>query len=93
MVGDGGDEGHEVATAEELGEEQRGVALGFRRIDPVQGCPQDTCVTAAFPKDSATIAAHLDRPLIFPIDDDDVKLEGVREMAFALCLLWSEGRQ
>lgn len=73
MVGDGGDEGDEVAAAEELGKKQRGVGLGFRRIDPVQGRPQDACVTAAFPKDSATVAAHLDRPLIFPIDDDDAK--------------------
>lgn len=66
MVGDGGDEGEEVAAAEELGEEQRGVALGLRRVDPVQGGPQHARLAATFPEHSAAVAAHLDRPLKLP---------------------------
>lgn len=35
MFRDGGDEGEEVAAAEELGEEQGGVPLGFGGVDPL----------------------------------------------------------
>lgn len=59
----GGDEGQEVAPAEKLGEEQGGVALGFGGVDPAQARPQYACLTAPLPENSATIAAHLHRPI------------------------------
>lgn len=59
----GGDEGQEIAAAEKLGEEQGGVALGFGTIDPTEARPQYACLTAPLSEDSATIAAHLHRPI------------------------------
>jgi hypothetical protein len=35
-LGDGSDEGHEAGTAEELGDEDNGVALRLGAIDPLQ---------------------------------------------------------
>ena len=58
MVGNGGDEGEEVAAAEELGEEQGGVALGFGGVDPPQAGPQYARFAATFPKHSTAVAAH-----------------------------------
>ncbi|PON54278.1 hypothetical protein PanWU01x14_196680 [Parasponia andersonii] len=58
VVGDGGDEGHEVAAAEELGEKQGGVALGLGGLDPVQARPQYARLAAPFSEHSATVAAH-----------------------------------
>lgn len=49
VLGDGGDEGEKVASAEELGEEQRGVSLGLRGFDPLQARPQYAPFAASFP--------------------------------------------
>lgn len=35
-LGDVGDEGHEAGAAEELGDEDGGVTLGFGSLDPLQ---------------------------------------------------------
>lgn len=61
--GDGGDEGEEVAAAEELGEEESGVALGFGGVDPVQARPQYACLAASLSQYSASVAAHVHRPI------------------------------
>ena len=58
--GDGGDEGNDVAAAEELGEEQDSVALCFWGLDPLQARSQHACVTATLSKYSTTVAAHSD---------------------------------
>ena len=61
IEGDGGEEGHESGAAEELGDEDGGVALGFRSVDPLQRRPQDAVLTAPLSKNSTSIATHHDR--------------------------------
>lgn len=56
--GDGGDEGDEAGAAEELGDEEGGVALSFGGFDLVEARAEHAVVAAAFAEDSATIAAH-----------------------------------
>lgn len=58
-LGDGRDEGHEAGTAEELGDEDGGVALGFGGVDPLQTRAQDARLAATLSEDSAPIATHL----------------------------------
>lgn len=59
VFGDGGDEGHEAGTAEELGDEDGGVALRFGGFNPLQTCSENTCFAAALAKNTATVATHL----------------------------------
>ena len=52
------DEADHAGAAEELGDEDGGMALGFRGVDAQQGGAEDAGIAAAFPQDSATIATH-----------------------------------
>lgn len=54
----GGDEGHEIAAAEELGDEKSGVALGFWAVNPIQAGPKRAFLTASPSQDSTSVAAH-----------------------------------
>lgn len=56
--GDGREKGHEAGAAEELGDEDGGVGLGLRALDPVQTRPEDARVAATFSKHTAPVAAH-----------------------------------
>lgn len=58
---DGGDEGHEAGAAEEFGDEDGGVALRLRALDPLQTWPENTGLAATFSKHSASVATHLPR--------------------------------
>ena len=58
--GDGVDEAKHSGAAEEFGDEDGGMALGFGGVDPLEGGAEDAGVTASFPQDSAAIAAHGD---------------------------------
>ena len=57
-MGDVGNEGHEASTAEEFGDEDSGMPLGFGSIDPLQARPEDTRLAATFSKHSAAVATH-----------------------------------
>ena len=59
-LGDSGDEGEESGAAEELGDEDGGVALRVGGVDPLQAWPQHAAVTAPLPQHPATVAAHGD---------------------------------
>lgn len=55
---DGGDEGHETSAAEELGDEDSSVALGFGGVDPLQARAKNTGLAAALSENAATVATH-----------------------------------
>jgi hypothetical protein len=55
---DGVDEADHASAAEELGDEDGGVALGFGGVDPEEGGAEDAGVAAALAQDAATIATH-----------------------------------
>lgn len=57
-IGDGGDEGHEAGAAEELGDEDGGVALGFGGFDPLEARAEHAGFAAALSENSASVAAH-----------------------------------
>jgi hypothetical protein len=57
-LGDGGEEGHEAGAAEELGDEDGGVALRLGAVDPLQARPQHARVAAPLAKHAAPVAAH-----------------------------------
>ncbi|RZS06950.1 hypothetical protein BHM03_00037704 [Ensete ventricosum] len=59
VIGDGGDEGHEAGAAEELGDEDGGVALRLGRVDPLEARPQHARLAAPLAQHPATVAAHL----------------------------------
>ncbi|CAL5355352.1 unnamed protein product [Camellia sinensis] len=54
----GGDEGHEAGATEELGDEDSGVALRFRGVDPLKAWSEDTVFAATLSKNSTSIATH-----------------------------------
>lgn len=49
VLGYGRDEGHEAGTTEELGDEDCGVGLSLRAVNPLQALPEHAFVAAAFP--------------------------------------------
>ncbi|GMN37864.1 hypothetical protein TIFTF001_007170 [Ficus carica] len=55
---DGRNEGHEASAAEELGDEDGGVGLGLRGVDPLQALAEHAIVAAALSENPAAIAAH-----------------------------------
>ena len=65
-VGDGGEEGHEAGAAEELGDEDGGVGLSLRALNPLNRLPQYAILIAAFSKNSTSVAAHLNSTIMFP---------------------------
>jgi hypothetical protein len=56
--GYGGDEGHKTGAAEELSDEDGGVALSFGGFDPLDTWTEDAILAAAFSKDATAIATH-----------------------------------
>lgn len=58
MFGAGVDEVHESGAAVELGEENGGVCLGFRALNPLQARPDAAIFAAALSEYSASITAH-----------------------------------
>ena len=52
------DEADHAGTAEELGDEDSGMALGFRGVDAQRGGAEDAGIAAAFSQDAAAIATH-----------------------------------
>jgi hypothetical protein len=59
VFGDGGDEGEQAGAAEELGDEDGGVALGFGGVDPLEARAQHAGLAAALAQHPATVAAHI----------------------------------
>jgi len=57
-VRDGGDEGEEARAAEELGDEDGGVALRVGGVDPLQAGAQHAGLAAALAQHPAPVAAH-----------------------------------
>lgn len=55
----GGDEAHEIGTAEELCDEQGSVALCLGSRNPLQARPQNARIAATFSKNSTAVATHL----------------------------------
>lgn len=58
MVGAGIDEVKEASSAVEFGEEESSVGLGLRGFDPLKTGSDGAALTAAFAKNSASVAAH-----------------------------------
>ena len=58
MVGAVVDEVYEASAAVELGEEDGGVGLGVRGLDPLKARPDIASFTAPLSEHPATIAAH-----------------------------------
>jgi hypothetical protein len=58
VFGDGGDEGEQSGAAEELGDEDGGVALGLGGVDPLETRAQHAGLAAALAQHPATVAAH-----------------------------------
>lgn len=54
----GVDEVHEASTAIELGEEDGGVCLRFRALDPLQTGSDAAVLTATFSEHPASVATH-----------------------------------
>ena len=65
-MGDRGEEGHEACAAEELGDEDGGVALSLRVLNPLKRLPQYAILIAAFSQNSTSVAAHLNSTIISP---------------------------
>lgn len=61
-MGAGIDEIDEAGPAVEFGEEHGGVGLRHGGLDPLEARPDGAIFGAAFPEDSAPIAAHSDSP-------------------------------
>lgn len=59
MERDGGEGGDEAGAAEELGDEDGGVGLRLRAVDPLDARPQHARVAAPLPQHAAPVAAHL----------------------------------
>lgn len=55
---DGGEGGDEAGAAEELGDEDGGVGLRLRTVDPLDAWPQHAGVAATLAQHAATVAAH-----------------------------------
>lgn len=53
-----GNEGHEVSTAKEFGNEDSGMALSFGGFDPLQTRTQHTGFATSLSKNSAAVATH-----------------------------------
>ena len=62
VLGHRRNEGHEIAAAEELRDEQGGVALSLRVLDPLEARPQNAWVAASLSKNAAPVATHLPWP-------------------------------
>ena len=58
--GDGVDEAKHSGAAEEFGDEERGVALGLGRLDPLQARTQHASFAATLAQHSASVATHDD---------------------------------
>lgn len=58
MVRAGVDEVHKSGTTVELGEENGGVCLRFRTLDPLQTRPDAAIITAPFTQYPAPITTH-----------------------------------
>ena len=58
MFRTGVDEVHEPSTAIKLGKKHSSISLRFRALDPLQTWSDTAILTAAFPKNPASIAAH-----------------------------------
>ncbi len=52
------DEVEEAGTAIRFGEEESGIGLGIRGLDPLKAGPNVAVIAAAFAKNPAAIAAH-----------------------------------
>jgi hypothetical protein len=52
------DEVEESCTAIRFGEEESGIGLGIRGLDPLKAGPNGAVIAAAFAKNPAAIAAH-----------------------------------
>ena len=59
---DGGEGGDEARAAEELGDEDGGVGLRLRAVDPLDAGPEHAGVAAPLAQDAAPVAAHLSIP-------------------------------
>jgi len=60
---DGGEGGDEAGAAEELGDEDGGVGLRLRAVDPLDAGPEHAGVAAALAQHAAAVAAHLNHTL------------------------------
>lgn len=58
MLGADIDEVEEAGTAIRFGEEESGIGLGIRGLDPLKAGPNGAVIAAAFSKNPAAIAAH-----------------------------------
>ena len=56
---DGGEGGDEARAAEELGDEDGGVGLRLRAVDPLDAGAEHAGVAAPLAQDAAAVAAHL----------------------------------
>jgi hypothetical protein len=65
---DCGEGGDEAGAAEELGDEDGGVGLRLRAVDPVDAGAEHAGVAAALAQDAAAVAAHRSAPLCRSID-------------------------
>ena len=65
-VRDGGDEGEEARAAEELGDEDGGVALRVGGVDPLEAGAQHAGLAAALAQHPAPVAAHTDTTTVVP---------------------------
>ena len=63
---DGGEEGHEAGAAEEFGDEDGGVGLSLRVLNPLNRLPQYAILIAAFSQNSTPVAAHLNSTITSP---------------------------
>ena len=60
---DGGEGGDEARAAEELGDEDGGVGLRLRAVDPLDAGAEHAGAAAPLAQDAAAVAAHLAIPL------------------------------
>jgi hypothetical protein len=62
---DGGEGGDQAGAAEELGDEDGGVGLRLRAVDPLDAGPEHAGVAAALAQHAAAVAAHLTASFTF----------------------------
>lgn len=91
VFGAGVDEVHESSAAIKLGEEDSGVGLRLRALDPLKTRPNTTIFATTFSEYSATIATH--PHFFFFVESDEIKERREVFFVFFCFVLGGEGER
>lgn len=74
------DEVEEAGTAIRFGEEESGIGLGIRGLDPLKAGPNGAVIAAAFSKNPAAIAAHPHGHLLLLFSERERERDSSKEL-------------